>query len=49
MISTLVRWIFTLALIGGIYSETGCWTAIAFFLMVIQAEVHAELYKKMRQ
>jgi len=38
-ITTYIRWILSILLVYGIYTETGIWTMIAFILIVGENEV----------
>ena len=38
LIISVIRYILTMALLYGIYTETGIWTTIAFLLIVIAHE-----------
>ena len=36
----ILRVILTLALLGGVYTETGVWTTVGFFLIFLGFEAH---------
>ena len=37
--TNIIRYIFTLALVAGVYTETGTWTAIAVLLIALNIEL----------
>ena len=39
-VSCIIRFILTLALIYGVYTETGIWTGISFLLITFGMEAH---------
>jgi len=39
MVATIARYVFTLLLVYGVYTETGIWTAIAFALIALKFEI----------
>lgn len=45
--TTIIRLIMSLALVYGVFTETGVWTAVSIFLMFVKAEVIAILFKKL--
>jgi hypothetical protein len=36
---TILRWILSVALLAGVYSETGVWTAIVILLVFVRFEL----------
>jgi hypothetical protein len=44
--STIIRWILSAALVYGIYTETGKWTAIFAFLVLAESELSAWYARK---
>ena len=46
MIVTWIRWIFTLALLYGVYTETGIWTTISLTCVFAMSEVRNEIAKR---
>lgn len=52
VVSGIIRWVLTIALLYGVYTETGPWTAIALGLLAFYVELTVALtvmaYKKMR-
>lgn len=45
-IISIVRWILTMALLYGVYAETGIWTAGALLLVFIMSELLADALNK---
>ena len=44
----VIRWILSLLLIGGVYFETGVWTALFAFLTLLESELIIAVLKKKR-
>ena len=40
IITTVIRWILSLLLLYGVYTETGKWTVLVLFLMFAALELH---------
>lgn len=47
-IGPAIRAVLTLALLYGVYTETGLWTTLTLALMAIGQEVHAALWWRSR-
>ena len=39
--TTVIRWIFTVALLCGVWTETGIWTTLCLFLIAVTDEITA--------
>jgi len=42
-----IRWVLTLMMLYGIYTETGPWTTLAFFLIFVAIEIQSALFDKL--
>lgn len=49
MKATIIRIILSIALLFGVYSETGLWTTIAVALSFLNAEMTALIFKLQRE
>lgn len=49
LLSKVVRWVLSLLLLWGIYTETGLWTTTGFFLLILGLEIGAFMLGNLRK